>query len=156
MAVIQKRRALIDEIDGRTVLVFVDQATFIPAAPLHGGVTRDHGRSRNPPRSGSVVRMGSLADARGDPLNVERPQQLFSRRYGFSLTFPRREIFVGSVGDAADRNSDALRLGHGRRYRGALTTELTREYVSGPSNSSRSKVRDTSWSIRCLTGFRHS
>ncbi|MET1084074.1 MAG: hypothetical protein ABWY12_13660 [Burkholderiales bacterium] len=29
---IQKRRALIDEIDGRTVLVFVDQATFIPAA----------------------------------------------------------------------------------------------------------------------------
>lgn len=24
------------------------------------------------------------------------------------------------LGDAADRNSDALRLGHGRRYRGAL------------------------------------
>ncbi len=32
-------------------------------------------------------------DAHGTRVDVERPQQLFSRWYGFALTFPGTEIF---------------------------------------------------------------
>ena len=90
---IEDRGAVIDEVDGRGVLVFIDPATFTPAAlfvdtssaTLEDRVIRlDTGR---------VVRRGLLYDAGGTRVDAERPQQLFSRWYGFSLTFPGPEIF---------------------------------------------------------------
>lgn len=93
MSVIQQRGALIDEVDGRKVLVFMDQATFTPAA-LYVSASRatlDGQEVRLD--TGAVVRMGALYDARGTMMKAERPQQLFSRWYGFSLTFPGPEIF---------------------------------------------------------------
>lgn len=93
MSVIQQRGALIDEINGRKVLVFMDQATFTPAA-LYVNASRATVDGRDIRLdTGAVVRMGLLVDARGAQVNAERPQQLFSRWYGFSLTFPRPEIF---------------------------------------------------------------
>ncbi len=93
IAVIRERGALIDQIGGRKVLVFVDHATSTPAA-LYVEASRAtlEGQEIHLD-TGSVVRKGSLFDARGAQLNVERPQQFFSRWYGFSLTFPRPEIF---------------------------------------------------------------
>jgi hypothetical protein len=43
--------------------------------------------------TGSVLRSGVLFDRGGKRLPMERPQQIFTRWYGFALTFPASEIF---------------------------------------------------------------
>ena len=43
---------------------------------------------------------GLLYDAGGTRAGTDRPRQLFSRWYGFALTFPKPEIF--GVADAAE------------------------------------------------------
>ncbi len=93
MSVLRQRGALVDTIDGRRVVIFIDQMTFTPAAiyvnsssaTVDGDTVRLDG--------GRVVKIGLLFDAGGQRVNAERPQQLFSRWYGFSLTFPNPEIF---------------------------------------------------------------
>ena len=40
-----------------------------------------------------VLESGVLRDASGDRLEIERPLQLFSRWYGFALTFPGTAIY---------------------------------------------------------------
>jgi hypothetical protein len=40
-----------------------------------------------------TVRNGVVKDARGQRVPVERPLQLFTRWYGFALTFPGTGIF---------------------------------------------------------------
>ena len=93
MDLIEERGALVDQVDGRRVLLFVDPTTFTPAAlfvdassaTLHGKEIRlDTGR---------VVRTGLLYDASVTRVDAERPLQLFSRWYGFSLTFPGPGLF---------------------------------------------------------------
>jgi hypothetical protein len=42
--------------------------------------------------NGSIVRMGVLLTRDGTRQRAERPQQLFTRWYGFSLTFPGCEV----------------------------------------------------------------
>jgi hypothetical protein len=42
--------------------------------------------------NGSIVRMGVLLNRNGERQRAERPQQMFTRWYGFSLTFPECEI----------------------------------------------------------------
>lgn len=90
---IRRSGALLDEIDGRTLLVYVDPATFTPAAVyvtasaarLDGGsVLLDGGRQ---------VKAGVLWDRNGRRLTTDRPAQLFTRWYGFALTFPNTEVF---------------------------------------------------------------
>ncbi|MDA1095336.1 MAG: hypothetical protein O3A25_19050 [Acidobacteria bacterium] len=93
MSVIRQRGALVDDINGRRVLIFMDQTTFTPAAlyvnsssaTVDGETVRLDG--------GRVVKMGMLFDASRRRVDAERPQQLFSRWYVFSLTFPKPEIF---------------------------------------------------------------
>ena len=45
--------------------------------------------------TGDVVRSGVLMDPRGRRRNVDSPQQLFTRWYGFALTFPGCDVFGG-------------------------------------------------------------
>jgi len=86
-------RAFIDHIDGKSVLIYMDPDTNTPAAlfvnartaKLEGGDVRLD--------NGSIVRSGVLIDRNGKPLNADRPQQMFTRWYGFALTFPATEIF---------------------------------------------------------------
>jgi hypothetical protein len=84
--------AFVDEIDGRTMLIYVDRETFTPAAMLVAAkkATVDGNDIRLD--DGSVVRAGVLLDSRGRPQKVERPQQIFTRWYGFALTFPGCEV----------------------------------------------------------------
>jgi hypothetical protein len=42
---------------------------------------------------GAKVRAGILIDANGRRARAERPQQMFTRWYGFALTFPGCEVF---------------------------------------------------------------
>ena len=44
---------------------------------------------------GSIVRSGALLDRRGQRSTAQRPQRMFTRWYGFSLTFPACEVFGG-------------------------------------------------------------
>lgn len=45
---------------------------------------------------GSRVESGVLTDRTGRRRPVDRPQQMFTRWYGFSLTFPGCEVFGGA------------------------------------------------------------
>jgi hypothetical protein len=95
MELIRERgSALIDRIDGRTVVVYMDPETFTPAALFVTGTSArlEDGEVRLD--SGQVVRGGGvLLDARGQRQDAERPQQVFTRWYGFALTFPGTEVF---------------------------------------------------------------
>lgn len=92
MELLRKRGAFIDQIDGRNMLVYIEPETATPVAMFVGarGATIDGRDVRLD--NGSIVRMGILLNRDGRRQTAERPQQLFTRWYGFSLTFPGSEI----------------------------------------------------------------
>ena len=89
----QQGEAFIDRLDGRTLLVYIDPDTSTPAAMF---VTSTSARL-----DGSTVRLddgtvrdGVFLDKRGRRVAVERPRQVFTRWYGFALTFPGTAIYT--------------------------------------------------------------
>ena len=92
MDVIRELGALIDRIDGRSVLIFMD-ATFTPAALFVDATTATVREREVHLDTGGVVRSGFLFDAANTRLDAERPPQMFTRWYGFALTFQEPEIF---------------------------------------------------------------
>jgi hypothetical protein len=95
MELLRQRGAFIDRIEGRNLLVYVEPETATPAAMFvtAKGAAMDRRDVRLD--DGSIVRMGILLNRHGKRQNVERPQQLFTRWYGFALTFPGCEIAGG-------------------------------------------------------------
>ncbi len=89
----QRGGALIDVINDRRVLIYIDPETFTPAAlfvdsrgaKLQGNEIRLD--------NGAVLRSGVLLSRDGKRIPAERPQQLFTRWYGYALTFPETEVF---------------------------------------------------------------
>jgi hypothetical protein len=94
VSVIRERgRAFIDRIDGMTTLIYVDPETNNPAALFVNAKTAKLEGGEVSLDNGSVVRLGVLMDRSGKPQNADRPQQMFTRWYGYALTFPGSEIF---------------------------------------------------------------
>ena len=93
MSVIRERGPIVDALDGRSALIFIDQSTFTPAALFVDASSATLEDEEIHLDTGGVVRMGALLDAAGGQVDATRPQQLFSRWYGFALTFPRPQIF---------------------------------------------------------------
>lgn len=89
----QRGEALIDEIGGRKVLVYVDPETFAPAALFVNSATARLQDKEVRLDAGQVVRSGAVFGPRGERVTIERPQQVFTRWYGFALTFPGTEVF---------------------------------------------------------------
>ncbi len=89
----ERGSAFIDRFDGRKVLVYIDPETFVPAALFvnASGARLEKGDVHLD--SGQIVRAGVLVDARGKRQSPERPPQVFTRWYGFALTFPGTEVF---------------------------------------------------------------
>jgi hypothetical protein len=88
----QRGGAFIDQIEGRSMLVYVEPETAAPAAMfVRAKRATVEGRDVRLD-NGSIVRMGVLMSRDGKRQNVERPQQMFTRWYGFSLTFPGCEV----------------------------------------------------------------
>lgn len=85
--------ALIDEVDGRKVLIYIDTETSIPAALFADAKKAERKSNEVRLDNGAVVRSGVFYDSTGKRQNADRPQQLFTRWYGFALTFPGAEIF---------------------------------------------------------------
>ena len=85
--------ALIDEIDGRRVLVFIDPSSNIPGALYTRATTCVWQNKLLTLDTGEIVREGMLCDKDGVPQSSDRPRQLFLRWYGFSYTFPGCEVY---------------------------------------------------------------
>ena len=89
----ERGEAFIDQIDGRRVLVYVDPETFTPAAVFVNAKTARLQDKEVRLDNGQVMRSGLLVDAQGKRQSADRPQQVFTRWYGFALTFPGAEVF---------------------------------------------------------------
>lgn len=85
--------AFIDQLDGRKILIYVNSDTNTPAALFVDAsaakVQGDEVRLDN----SAAVRDGALFDRSGKRAAMQRPLQVFSRWYGFALTFPGCEVF---------------------------------------------------------------
>ncbi len=84
---------VLDEFDGRRTLVYLDpvtstpQAIFVEAQEVSfqdNAIVLDGGRK---------IIAGQLYGAHGESAPLTRPQQMFTRWYGFSLTFLNPDIF---------------------------------------------------------------
>jgi hypothetical protein len=84
--------AFLDRFDGHTVLIYIDQLSNTPAALLVSS-TKVKVQEDDIVLDNGIVRSGVLIDRKGKRLPMERPQQIFTRWYGFALTFPNGEIF---------------------------------------------------------------
>lgn len=93
MEAIRAAGAIVDELDGRGIVVFIDASSATPTALYADAQSaRVEGREIRLD-TGAVVRTGTLFDADGNRLDSERPQQIFTRWYGYALTFPGSEIY---------------------------------------------------------------
>lgn len=89
----ERGEAFIDRIDGKNVLIYVESESNTPAALFVDArsATREGQDVRLD--DGARVRSGVFIDRTGQRRTVQRPQQMFTRWYGFSLTFPGCEVF---------------------------------------------------------------
>ena len=90
---INHRGALIDELDGRRLLICVDPTSNIPAALYTNATKCTWQNDLLTLDTGEIVRGGALCDKDGVPQSGDRPRQLFLRWYGFSYTFPSCEVY---------------------------------------------------------------
>lgn len=93
MEEIREQGAIIDTLDGRDVLVYIESRSATPTAIFIDAESATVEDNEILLDSGAVVRSGVLLDAAGNRLDAERPQQIFTRWYGYSLTFPGAEVF---------------------------------------------------------------
>jgi hypothetical protein len=89
----ERGEAFIDRLDGRKVLIYVDPETNTAAALFVDASTAKVQGQEIHLDNGAVIRSGVLVDRRGQRRPVERPQQIFTRWYGFALTFPGCDVF---------------------------------------------------------------
>lgn len=85
--------AVVDRLDGRNVVIYLEPESFTlaalyadasPATPTDAGL--DLGAV-------GVLKDGVLYDSDSQRREIERPLQLFTRWYGFALTFPGTTIY---------------------------------------------------------------
>jgi hypothetical protein len=91
----ERGEAFVDQVGGRNVLVYVEPVSNTPAAIYVDGAVKSAKREDQEVRldNGASVRSGVLRDRQGREHPVERPQQIFTRWYGFALTFPGPEVY---------------------------------------------------------------
>src|SRR5262249_42186680 len=84
--------AFVDDIDGRKTLIYIEPETQTPAAVFVDARSAIVSGKDISLDDGAIVRAGVLLDRGGKPQKTERPQQIFTRWYGFALTFPGCEV----------------------------------------------------------------
>ena len=86
-------QAFIDVIDNRKVLIYIDPESSTPGALFtNAGGAKVQGKEVRLD-NGASLRSSVLVGRDGKPQLVDRPQQIFTRWYGFALTFPGCEVF---------------------------------------------------------------
>jgi hypothetical protein len=89
----EKGGAFIDRLDGRDVLIYIDSESNTPAALFVKSAAAKMQDKDVLLDNGMAVRAGVLLDRAGKRLAMEHPQQIFTRWYGFALTFPGSDVF---------------------------------------------------------------
>lgn len=83
-----------DQFDRRTLVVYMDPSTRSPAALFNDLGKAAWECDTLVLGAGRSLQDGVVHDARGQPVKVQRPMQVFTRWYGFSYTFPGCEIYA--------------------------------------------------------------
>lgn len=89
----ERGHAFVDQVDGRKVLIYVNSETNTPTALFVNASSAKLLNNEIRLDNGAVVRDGVLYDRAGKRQAMERPRQVFTRWYGFALTFPGCEVF---------------------------------------------------------------
>jgi hypothetical protein len=89
----EKGRAIVDTFGGERVLIYIDPKAFVLAALYVEGDDPEWDDDVLRLSDGSYVDSGLLYDSAGERVEMQRPLQVFTRWYGFSLTFPETEIY---------------------------------------------------------------
>ncbi len=85
--------ALIDEFEGRRLLVYIDPVSKIPTASYTDATGWSWQGGELLLDTGEVIREGTLFGSQGQETAIRSPLQLFSRWYGCAYTFPGCEIY---------------------------------------------------------------
>jgi len=90
-----KGNVVLDELAGRPVAVYLDPSAYALAACTidTDGTTWEEKVLYF--SDGSYIEGGVFHNASGERAQIERPHQIFTRWYGFALTFPETEIYGG-------------------------------------------------------------
>jgi hypothetical protein len=83
----------VDRLDGRDVLVYIDPRSATPTALFVDAESAQLEGNQIRLDTGAVVTSGVLFDAEGNRQDGDLPQQIFTRWYGYALTFPGAEVF---------------------------------------------------------------
>jgi len=86
-------RAVVDTFEGRRVLIFLDPKTFVLSALHVDGDDPQWDDDVLRLSDGSYVEGSLLYDSSGNRRPSDVPLQVFTRWYGFSLTFPETEVY---------------------------------------------------------------
>jgi hypothetical protein len=89
----ERGEAFIDELDGRKLLIYIEPESATPAALFVNTKTAKVQGKEVRLDNGAVIRSSVFFDRKGKRQTAERPQQIFTRWYGFALTFPGSEVF---------------------------------------------------------------
>ena len=91
--VVGRGNALFDIFGGRQVVIYLDPSAYsLAAAYTEAGGFRWEDRVLRF-SDGSFIENAIFHDASGERAQIERPLQVFTRWYGFSLTFPQTDVF---------------------------------------------------------------
>jgi len=85
--------AFLDQLDRRPVLIYIDRESNTPAALFVKSASAKMQGEDVLLDNGFIVRTSVLLDRDGKRVKMERPQQIFTRWYGFALTFPGSDVF---------------------------------------------------------------
>lgn len=91
--VIQAGNAILDDFHGQQVLIFLDPDVQVLSAMYVDAKSLNWEKDLLHLSNGQQVANSLLRDSSGHVLEVNRPLQVFTRWYGFALTFPDTEIY---------------------------------------------------------------
>lgn len=84
---------ILDEFDGEKILIYLDPVTSTPQGIFVAAQEVSFQDNAIVLDGGRKIVSGQLYGAHGEATPVKRPLQMFTRWYGFSLTFPNPDIF---------------------------------------------------------------
>ena len=85
--------AVFDQLSGRRIIVYLDPTAYALASAYTEAESFSWDDKVLRFSDGTYIEGGVFHDASGERAEIDRPLQVFTRWYGFSLTFPHTEIF---------------------------------------------------------------
>ncbi len=86
--------AILDTLNQQQILVYVDPATHVPIAHISSARIQGWDNDVLVLESGERIHNGYVLNGASEKTPVERPNQQFTRWYGFSYMFPNCEIYA--------------------------------------------------------------